>query len=158
MDFDSFYILSNPLGTNLVPAGTAFTFAVTPASGPAVNYTVPSNVFTTESISITSPTSGVLSNYTLGQPVEVTWTLPTTFAIADVEFESQNYTGPQGQPSTWVCFASGTNNSPVTGAYPTSGTVTILTTCNGQPVLQVDLAVTVTGVKGESAMATVFIQ
>src|SRR5262249_46733736 len=56
---DQFAFVSNAL-TSLLNAGTVFTFVVTPVNGSAVNYSVPLNVGTNESIAITSPTSGSL--------------------------------------------------------------------------------------------------
>jgi hypothetical protein len=159
VNLDQFSILSNNLGTQIVPAGTLFTFAVTPASGPVVNYALPSNVFTTELISITSPTSGVFANYSLGVPLPVTWTLPTTFAIAAVNLGIQTWTGDPSNPSTVTCNINGQTNPPVTGtANPTSGTITIPATCGGKPVIRMNLGVTVNGVNGESARALVITQ
>lgn len=150
---DHFVIASN-LGSNLVPAGTLFTLAVTPASGPVVNYALFSNVFTTESISITSPTSGALSSYTLGQPLTMTWTLPTTFPIAQVKINAEALNGPPSSTSTLTCFSNG----PQLGNNASSGAVTIPATCGGLPVTNGVLTVNVTGVNGESAYAAVFFQ
>jgi hypothetical protein len=153
LNLDQFVIGEN-LVSNLVPAGTLFTLAVTPASGPVVNYALFSNVFTTESISITSPTSGKLSSYTLGQPLTMTWTLPTTFPIAQVKIDAEALNGPPSSTSTLTCFGNG----PQLGNNATSGTVTIPATCSGLPVTNGVLIVNVTGVNGESAYAAVFFQ
>lgn len=158
VDLDTFDALTNFLRNSLVPAGTVFTFAVTPASGPVVTYTLPSNVFTTDVISITSPTTGALSSYTLGQPLAIQWTLPRTFAIAVVSINAVTYTGPGG-PSTMSCGVSGSSFSTAAAlATATSGTITIPTTCNGMPVLHVSLAVLAKGVNGEAAYAILSIQ
>jgi hypothetical protein len=153
VDLNKFATLSNNLGRNVVPAGTLFTLALTPASGPAVHYTLPSNGFTTELISITSPTSGVLANYTLGAPLPITWTLPTTFAIRDAFISVEAFNGPKGGQSTLEC-----DTNAEVAANATSGTITIPATCGGLPVFQMDVSIGVTGVNGESARAFVLIQ
>ncbi|HVY91818.1 MAG TPA: hypothetical protein VHA14_03675, partial [Bryobacteraceae bacterium] len=153
VNFDTFAALTNFLGDSLVPAGTLFSFAVMPVSGPAVTYTLPNNVFTTDAVSITSPTTGTFSSYTLGQPLAVQWTLPTTYAIANVSLNAVAETGPAG-PSTMSCGVSGSSFSTAPAlANATSGTITIPATCNGQPVLQVMLSVLARGVNGEQAYA-----
>jgi hypothetical protein len=139
--------------TSLIPAGTLFTFAVTPASGPVTNYTLPSNAFTTEAIFITAPTSSSLASYTLGQPFQATWTLPTTFAISEVKLSVLAFTGLQSNPSTLEC---NTEQSFATTA--TSGMITIPATCAGQPVANVNLNLNVNGVNGERALVIFFLQ
>ena len=151
VNFDTFAALTNFLGNNLVPAGTLFSFAVTPVSGPVVTYTLPNNVFTTDTVSITSPTTGTLSSYTLGQPLAVQWTLPTTYALANVSLNAVTRTGPDG-PATLSCGVSGSSFSTAQAlANATSGTITIPATCGGQPVLQVILSVLARGINGEQA-------
>jgi len=86
------------LGSSIIPPGTLFTYAVTPASGPVVTYSWYSNVFTTELMAITSanstnPPSGSLSSYQSGVALPVTWTLPTTFPISAVYVEGEVYNG-----------------------------------------------------------------
>jgi Immunoglobulin I-set domain len=152
------------LGSTIIPAGTLFNYAVTPASGPVVNYTWPSNVFTNELISITSanstsPPSGSLSNYPVGVPLPVTWTLPTTFAIATVYVSGEAFSVPiVNNGYKYDCFFIGQTN-PTTGpTFPTSGTITFPSTCNGFPVVFEELEVGVLGVNGETETATVNIQ
>ncbi len=150
VNIDSFIALSSFLG-NLVPAGTMFTFAVTPSSGPVVTYAVPSNVFTSDTVTITSPTTGTLSNYTLGQPLAVQWTLPGTYPLANVSLNAVAETGPDG-PTTTSCAVSGSSYSTAAElANASSGTITIPATCNGQPVLNVHMTVLARGVNGEQA-------
>ena len=151
------------LGSSIIPAGTLFTYAVTTTSGPVDNYTWPSNVFTTELISITSanstsPPSGSLSDYPAGVPLPLTWTLPTTFAIANVAPNGEAYTGTPGSQSTYECEISGQTSPPVGSLFSTSGTITFPATCNGLPVVFEELHVGVTGVNGEVESATVNIQ
>ena len=164
VDLSSFDALTGFLGNNLVPPGTPFTFVITPASGPAATYVVPSNAFTTDPANITSPTSGTLSSYTLDQPLAVQWTLPTTFPISIVSLEGVLYTGPNNSPSTRVCSAGGSSyslgfGSPYTTLVnATSGTITIPSTCSGMPVMSVVLNVGVKGANGEQAYASLAIQ
>ena len=164
MDLQQFDLGWLSLGSKIIPAGTLFTYAVTTTSGPVDNYTWPSNVFTTELISITSanstsPPSGSLSDYPAGVPLPLTWTLPTTFAVASVYADAEAYTGTPGSQSTYECEISGQTNPPPTGElFPTSGTITFPATCNGLPVVFEELEVGVTGVNGEVESATVNIQ
>jgi hypothetical protein len=160
VDYNEFNVSPNwlDLGATIISAGTLFTYAVTPALGSVVDYAVPSNVYTNEPISITSPTSGVLADYTLGQPLNVDWTLPTTFPIAVVALSAEAYNGPKGNPSTDDCVIIGQNNVPATGAFPTSGTITVPATCGGLAVVTVELHANVIGVNGELTQATVNIQ
>lgn len=139
------------LGSSIIPAGTPFTLALTTAAGPVVDYTWTSNAATTETISITSPTSASLADYTLGQPQTVTWQLPTTFPIADVYLQAETYTTSPTQkgPSTYQCEITGTPATVTTG-FPTSGTITVPSTCNGDPVVFIELEVGVQGINGES--------
>jgi hypothetical protein len=148
------------LGSNIIPPGTLFTIALTPASGPVVDYTWTNNAFTTESISITSPTSGSLADYTLGQPQSVSWTLPTTFPVAGVYLHAETYTTStlNEGPSTYQCEIVGQTNAPTGAGAPTSGTITVPSTCNNQPVVFVELEVMVEGINGEIEEPTVNIQ
>ena len=145
------------LGATIIPAGTLFTYAITPALGSVVDYPWPSNVYTNEPTSITSPTSGVLSDYTLGEPLTVNWTLPTTFPIADANLNAEAYNGPRGNPSTEDCVILGQSNPPATGMFPTSGTITIPATCGGLAVVSVSLHADIIGANGELTQATVYI-
>ena len=146
LTFNQFFINSNTL-TNLVPAGTPFTFTVTPVSGAADNYTVLSNAFTTEQVSITSPTGSSLADAMLGQPLTVDWTLPTTFAVSKIQLTSLAFTGSQSDPGTLECNVE----APSLPADATTGTITSPTTCGGLPVLEVNLNLSIYGVDGELA-------
>ena len=82
---DHFYLGTGPLST-LVPAGTSFTLTLTPSSGSPVSYTLRSNTFTTEPIFIAGVglASHALSAVTFGQPMTFSWTLPSTFPVAEL--------------------------------------------------------------------------
>ena len=119
---------------------------------------MPSNAFTTDLVTITSPTTGALSSYTLGQPLAVQWTLPRTYALANVSLNAVAETGPDG-PSTFSCGVGGSSYSTVPAlANATSGTITIPATCNGLPVLNVHLSVLARGVNGEMAYSILSLQ
>jgi hypothetical protein len=166
VELNSFDLLTGFLGNNLVPPGTPFTFVITPASGPAVTYTVPVNVYTTDLVTITSPTSGELSSYTLGEPLAVQWKLPTTFPVVITGVGAVTYTGPENSPSSLTCQVDGVSYSlAVSGPSPyttlvnaTSGTVTIPTTCQGMPVVHFGVIVLARGINDELAYSSLAIQ
>ncbi len=146
---DSIPIL--PFPQHVITAGTPFTFTVTPASGPAAQYTVKTGPDTTENISITSPTTPGLANAHLGSPLLVEWTLPLTFAIGDIEIDGQTFNGPQNSPSTLQCT---TTVHPALNA--TSASITLPATCGGSPVVSGWVNVNVAGVNGEISGAWFF--
>ena len=162
LNFTQFNTSSNwlSLGNTVIPAGTLFTYAITPASGPAVTYTWSSNVFTSELITITSanstnPPSASLSSYPAGLALPVTWTLPTTFPIFAVGVMGEAYNGTPGNAATTQCIVAGQTTAPAGTAFPTSGTITFPATCGGSPVVFEELHVNVIGVNGEETQATV---
>jgi hypothetical protein len=162
---DEFAIDSKPLST-LLAAGTPFTFNLMPVSGSPVTYTSPVNSGTNESITITSvsqgsstiPSSGIgtLANYSLGQPVTFNWTLPQTFAIASVKYSVTVFDFVPGSGSGNSCGGNG--NSVAINTTSATLTLSSTDTCTGNPIKSIDLDVTVMGVNGEMARATVFIQ
>jgi len=145
--------------TTLVPAGSLFTFTVTPASGSVDSYMVYSNAFTQELISIVSPIDSAFADYAnlLGTSQTVTWTLPTTFPVANVQLFAQAYTGDEGLSTTEHCS---TFTAPVfSPATATTGTITLPgATCDGKAVTHLDLKVEVTGLNGEDTLAVLYIQ
>lgn len=149
--FDHSYLEADSL-TTLIPAGTAFTATVTPKTGNAVTYNLLTNAFTTDPVIVTGLTSSSMSSLTLGQPTTYHWTLPTTYAIGRVKLNVLVFVG--NQSTSLSCEAKGSNLA----ANATSGSVTIPATCNGQPVVQVNINLVVTGINGERSMAIVFYQ
>jgi len=153
------FSLDNQDVSTLIPAGTRFTYTVTPTSGPADTYKVRSNAFTQELISITTPTSSTFAHYAgqLGASQKVAWTLPGTFPIASVMLVAQGYTGNEGSASTQECS---TYTSPMLlPATATTATITLPTaTCDGMSVTQLVLRVTVNGINGEDTEAYLYIQ
>jgi hypothetical protein len=152
-NFDNFFINSGTLGT-LVPAGTNFTLTLTRADASQVSYVVPSNAFTTELISITSPTGHALSDASLGQPLSVSWTLPTTFAIRNIQLMAIGFNGPSNDPSTEQCFTEG----PVLSPTATTAQIIIPATCAGENVVSVNINLSVNGVNGERNQVIYFFQ
>jgi len=131
-------------GSDSALAGlSSFTFAVTPASGPVVSYSVPSNPVTNEFVTVTSPTLTTLATANLGGTLPVTWTLPG-FAIAEVRLSGHVRTAVEPTPGV-TCQIEG----PSLATNATSGNISFPTTCNGQPVQKAAINVSVDGVNGE---------
>jgi hypothetical protein len=152
---DDEYVADSAALTNVVPAGTQFLFTITPAAGPVAEYTLLSNAFTNEYVSITSPTSPTASNY-IGQTVTVTWTLPTTFAIGAIHLGVHAQDGPNGNSSTLTC-----ESGELVATNATSGTIAVpgtLTCASGQTVTQGALVLEIFGVNGEYTASRVYFQ
>jgi hypothetical protein len=161
---DGWSIDSSPLLAAL-PSATPFRFNVTctgaanlaacQPSGGVVVYTFPVNGYTTESISITTPSAGLLSSV-VGKPLTVTSTLPTILsAIAQINLEAFIYDGAVGNTTTTSCDIVGTVTS-AAGAAP-SGQITIpaTVTCESgaKPIAAVALRMQVIGSNGETTQA-----
>ena len=141
---DHFFLNSGPLG-QILAAGTPFAVELQTIDG-SQNYDFKSNAFTNEAIHITSPTDSTLSDK-IGVPLTVSWTLPTTFPIGNVQLSALTFTGDQNSPSTLQCEVNG----PILGTAATSAVITIPTTCgsNNLPVQKVNINLGVDGVNGE---------
>lgn len=117
--------------------GTIFTFTVTAASGAQQTFQdVLHNVATDEAIAITNLTGFAIADARLGQPLEVRWTLPTSFPVAEVSLRGV------------VFNAEGTFCDVPTQELPstaTAGTVTLPTTCGSRPTTRTNVCVFVTG-------------
>jgi hypothetical protein len=146
---DRFWLDSNHL-PKLPAKDTPFEVTVTPLSGSPVTYTIMSNAYTTEPISIANLTGGTIDVARLGSPLTVTWTKPTSFPIRGMGFGYQAYSPSRTAPSPQVC-TGGVN---LIGTATPSATVTIPSTCQGNPVGSVNLDVGVNGLNGESATVT----
>ncbi|MCG3113741.1 MAG: hypothetical protein MCM46_18205 [Candidatus Manganitrophus sp. SB1] len=131
------------------PAGTVYTFTVTPsdASGDRT-YTDMVRANTTETIAITNLTDHSLASVK-GQTVTVEWTLPTTFAIANVDLRAFVVAGGSG------CDIESDTRLSITA---TSGTITIPTHCGEGEIVSLEdpegpvpasISVEVTGVNGQ---------
>jgi len=141
--FDAFWV--NQTVANLVPAGTIVTVNLMRAAGGTVSYEFPLNAFTTEPISITAPTASSMADAKLGQDLAVQWTLPTTFAVAEVRLSGWGFTGQQDNPNTLSCETE----RPILSKTATSGTVVIPADCQGQAVVRANINLSVLGVNGE---------
>ena len=155
--FDNFYRISQPLGFNpalLPPAGTQFTFNVTTASSGNPTYMVTNNAFTTEKIVIfanVTAGNGPLSSV-VGKTITYSWTLPTTYAIGQVNLFVYIYDGPANLATTHSCVIGSPD---ALGATSTSGSVPIpadMSACglsSSDAIQQVNVFVEVDGVNGE---------
>jgi hypothetical protein len=138
-----------PLGSTIVPAGHAFYFKLV-TSSQTYTYEKDTNGFTDELFDITSPTDYTLAHYTLGSTLTVSWNLPTTFPIANIQLFAQAYDGAEGVGTTNHCstFSSPVFLTPTT----TSGTIAI-PNCGFATTDHVDIKVAITGMNGEDSMA-----
>lgn len=140
---DVFFANTGALTGPLPAAGLPVTFTLDQAAGGSTSYTLPLNAFTTELIRITSPTATTVGAGTL----TVTWTLPTTYVVERTQLAAMVFTGDQTQGTGFQCI-----EETIVSPTATSGVVTIPATCNGQPVLQVNLNVSTNGTNGERSM------
>src|SRR6185437_9509916 len=150
---DHWFLATGTLQT-LVPARTGFTVTATPASGSPVTYVLASNAFTTEISGFTNLGSTNIGALALGSPLNYTWTLPKTFALAQVKLNAQVFNGDQTQPGTVTCAVK----SAVLPITATAGSITLPTTCAGSAVVQADINLDFRGVNGERITVIVFYQ
>lgn len=141
MEFTPFFANTGPLSPPLPAAGTPVTVTVQPTTGSAVSYVTPLNAFTTELVSITSPTGNSIRAGT----ATVTWTLPSTYVVASIQLSALMFTQETGSNSGFQCI----NDGPVLAPTATTGQVAIASTCNGQPVRFVNLNLSTNGSNGE---------
>lgn len=139
IDRDVYYVESGVLAS-LVPAGTPINITMTPTGGGAdQHFTVDTNAFTTEAISITNLTGSALTDAALDGTLHVVWTLPKTFAIAEVKLSATVET------TNFECQVDG----PSLSITDTSGDISLPSMCNGESVTTVNLNLKVVGVNGE---------
>jgi hypothetical protein len=142
---DSFFGTTGPISGTLPAAGTVYTVTLNPLQGAPVSYAVPLNAFTTEGVAITSPTSSSLADAHLNGSLSVSWRLPTTYAVQQIHLGAIVFTGNQGDPLTFSCYSP----EAIVGVTATSGTLNVPGTCQGLPVVSVNVNLTVKGVNGE---------
>ncbi len=147
IDFKDFFLNTGPIApASLPPAGTPITVNLTPAAGGSpIPATAVLNAWTNDPVTFSAPVSSQLSSIAFGQPLQVAWTLPTSYAIRNVQLSALTFTGPSSDPNAQRCFA----DEQLLAKTATSGTVTIPATCNGLPVVQVNLNLSANGVNGE---------
>ena len=143
--FDTFFANTGPLSPPLPAAGTLFTVTLNESGGGSVSYTVPLNAFTTELIQITGPTGITLASANLGGTLNVTWTLPTTYAVARVRLSALTFTGPPNDTASLQCET----DAGVLGTTSTSGSLNIPATCSGRAVKNVSINLSTDGTNGE---------
>jgi len=131
----------------LPPAGTRYTVTLTRSDGTTTSYVEAIDAFTTEGVRITSPTGSSLADAHLDGTLNVSWALPTTYAIASVQLSGTAYTGEMDLPATYRCETPWA----ITSTTATSASLSVAGTCNGQPVRIVDLLLVVTGANGEQS-------
>lgn len=140
---DVFFANTGPLTPPLPAAGLPVIFTLNKAAGGTVEYTQRLNAFTTELIQVTQPTGTTIGTGT----ATVTWTLPTTYAVERTQLTALVFTGDQTKGLGFQCIVETT-----VSATATSGTIDIPATCNGQPVLTVNLNVATNGFNGERSL------
>jgi len=116
------------------------------ASLPAAPTPLPAD----EQIAIVRPTGTALADAQLGQPLQVEWTLPTTFSISSVRLFAFLFTSNDDAATTHECAALGSHSS----TSATTGTIIIPTRCNEKRIARVQLKVVVRGMAGEQVAAT----
>lgn len=120
----------------------AYDFALTSSDGETLTYTVESDEFTTEVVSISNIAGSTLAEAKLDQPLFVQWTLPETLLVSSVQLQALSFIDESSSSSD--CTIS----SPLLPPESTSATITISSTCKGAAVSRVHLLVIVTGASG----------
>src|SRR5262249_48592338 len=138
---DHFIHNTGALAAPLPAAGTPYTLTLTRAGGGTVSYVVPLNAFTTELIQVTSPTGTTLADAHLGGSLPVAWTRPTTYAVVETQLSAVLVT------AGFQCIVD-----EMVAASATSGTLSLPTTCNGEPITRVHVNVSTTGPSGERSL------
>lgn len=148
---DAFFLNTGPIAPASQPAaGTPISAAMTPVAGGAAQHaTLTLNAWTSDPVTITSPTSFAIGSITFGTPMQVNWTLPKTYAIQSIRLGAVLFTGPSESASSLSCFEDGH----LLATNATSGALTLPATCGGQPVVQVNLNLSVDGVNGERSQS-----
>lgn len=126
-----------------------YEFHLTSASGEKAQYTVEGAAYTTEPVSIVNLGGSALVDARLGEPLQVQWSLPSTFAVANVQIEAHVFTSGDASGTTPDCIITG----PALEAAATTGAITIPAQCNGSSPARVQLNVIVTGTAGERTVA-----
>jgi hypothetical protein len=143
---------SGPLSMPIA-AGTPFTFKLlvyVDGTDVPATYELKTPAFTSEAISITNLTGTTIADAHAGQPLNVQWTLPQSYAIENVTLKALVQGTPSGATYHLVCEVKG----PLLAATSTSGSLTLPATgCRNLPTTGVDVYVTVEGVNGERSVA-----
>jgi hypothetical protein len=121
--------------------GTPVTVTVTPVGGSPIDYVVYTEGTTTEAVALTAPTGhGFTADAHPGTPVGVEWTLPSSFAIREFQFNGFAFT------DQFECQVD-PDQPPEIG--DTSGTITFPTTCGGETTNRANINLSFEGPNGE---------
>lgn len=126
-----------------------YEFHLTSAAGEEVQYAVRSSTYTTEAVSVVNLSGSALRDARLGEPLQVEWTLPGTFAAASVQLQVLLFTSDDEAAAEPDCVIDG----PALPGTATSGAITIPAQCEGSTPVRVQLNVIVTGAAGERTVA-----
>lgn len=136
---------------DLPVAGTPFTFKLQPASGPQEQYVLHMNAATNALVWIASAPSGAAADL-VGGRVTLTWALPATVVIEEVNLQGAVSAGPSNARISCDIWGD------ALGVTATTGSIMIDATCDGQAVDSFYLSVNVEGVNGEEIYAMRFYQ
>jgi len=142
----TFSITSSALSAFPEP-GTQFAVTVVPVVGDPVSYVIATAATTTDTISLSGPAGSRLADAKLGQPLNVSWTLPTTFPAKRISLAGLVLTAVPGSGATG--FACQVGPPIVIGPTTVSATITLPATCNGQAVVSANLYLAIDGPNGE---------
>jgi hypothetical protein len=147
-DFLQLFASRGPLSAPIA-AGTAFTFdlAMDSQGTEAVSYQLKTKAFTSEAISVTNLAGITIADAHLGEPLQVKWTLPQSYAVQTVTLRAV-FTSDSFGYSYW-CTAQG----PLLSATATSASLTIPASCGNYLTTQADVYVIVEGINGERSTA-----
>ena len=135
-------------------SGMEFTLDFTLNSTALASYTKPLNAITTEPIYYTSiSTTGTTIEEAVAAPIDVVWTLPQTFAIAQMRIGTVAVSDDPNSTQDFKCDSGGTGGSPVLSNDAVSATVTIPATCQGHPAYKAEIYVQAFGINGEFTTA-----
>ena len=146
-NLDRFWFDSGAL-PSLPPKDTPFLVSITTATGLIVDYTIPSNAYTTEPSTITNP--GVLATLTPGVKFTIQWSKPLTFPVRGMGVGVQAYNGGRSG-ATLVCPA---DSVIMAGSGVTSADVIVPTMCGGVLVGAFNLDIGINGLNGENVSIT----
>jgi hypothetical protein len=149
--FRGFLYREDIVAADLPVAGTPFTFKLQPASGPQEQYLLHMNAATNAQVWITSAPSGAAADL-VGDRVTLTWTLPATVVIEEVNLQGAVEGGPSNARVSCDIWGD------ALGTTATTGSITIMASCDGQAVDSFYLNVNVEGVNGEEIYAMRFYQ
>lgn len=146
---DTFFVNSG--NVTLPASGTLFQVHLTPTGGSQVTYEADGGNATNEFISITSPTGHAFADANVGGTLTVQWTLPTTFAVTEIDLDGIVFDG-QGNSFDFDSV------EPILGPTATSGRLQFPATWNDSggthTVTGASIDLTVEGLNGERTVVS----